>query len=413
METTPDELSDEVLREIREAAKTAELHEESLLQVPIIRRVFTDLNFRLVERGVDAFWTYQKTIPIAVTGFNPLQGAYYYGKSSFFSRWLKQPCDSARGLNENDLLLKEVLFMVHDYLHAWAYQMIDKLRPEANVFCEPISVDNLEEYSFYQLLTEAVATVGLDYWLLALKDINQYCDIGSAMGHPLTVSYRETHLPEYQRFCPDFRVQTPRYLNKIVAFYCTGKFPGFDASDLRRSPLLLRWLRHELQYGVTQRKLTRAWLLFLSEEESIEMSESKQAAALAMTPEFEQLAEEVSEALWQLVKHDQNPCDDWSQPSGRRRSNPERHPDFRFCNLSCWSPDQWKSLDFVKEEENFRYFLFQYLAAVPFASVPRERLSFVGLMTQERKPELVQQLMGDLPRISENSEAMRDLIIAN
>lgn len=407
----PDMLSPEALREIRVAAVDAELHEESLLRVPLVKRVFTNLDFRLVSRGVDAYWTYQKAIPITVSGFNPLQGAYFYSTNSFFSRWLRQPFSSARDLNENDLLVTEVLFMVHDYLHAWAYQMIEKLRPGTGALSKPITPDNIEEFSFYHLLSEAVATVGLDYWFLSVKDVNCFCDIGSTKG-PITVSYREAHLSEYRRFCPDFEAQTPEFLSRINDFYCTGKFPGFDASDLRRSPRLLAWLKHELRYGVTQRKLTRSWLMFLSEE-PIEIPEAELSAPLAVTPELGQLAEELAAALWRLVKDDEDLCGPWTQAELPRSSSRDRQPDFRFLNLNCWEPEQWRSLQFERGSKAFEYLLFQYLAAVPYASVPRERLKYVELMKRESNPQLAQMLIGDLPRLPVSGEEPRDLFVAN
>lgn len=404
-------LSCEALQEIRTAAIDAELHPESLLRVPIIKKVFTDLNFRLVARGIDAYWAYQKAIPITVNGFNPFQSSFYFGINSFFSRWLQRPFASAREFNENDLLVVEVLFMVHDYLHAWTYQLIAKIRPEAEIFSRSITDSNLEEYSFYHLLSEAVAVVGLDYWLLSVCDINDFCNIGSIKG-PLTVRYFEANLSEYQRFCPDFQVQTPQFLRKIAHFYCTGKFPGFDAADLRCSPRLLRWLRHELKYGVTQRELTRSWLMFLAKE-PIEMPEAKLSSPLIVTPEFEQLIEAVSMALWQLVKNNDDVCGVWNQPTVRRCSHPNRSPNFQFLNLNCWEPEKWRHLKFKNECKTFQYFLFQYLSAIPFASVPRERLKYIGLMERECDPQLVQLLMGDLPRLPGNREEPNDLFFAN
>ena len=85
---SPPVLSSESLHEIRAAAVQAELHPESLLRIPLVKRAFTSPDFRLVERGIDAYWNYQNVIPIGISGFNPLQGAYFYAKSSFFSRWL-------------------------------------------------------------------------------------------------------------------------------------------------------------------------------------------------------------------------------------------------------------------------------------------------------------------------------------
>jgi hypothetical protein len=406
---SPNKPSPEALREIRAAAVEAELHPESLLRVPLIKRAFTNLDFRLIERGVDAYWTYQKLIP-TVSGFNPMQGAYFYSSNSFFSRWLRQPFSSARELNENDLLATEVLFMAHDYLHAWAYQMVDKLHPEAEVFSRAITAENLEEYSFYHLLSEAVATVGLDYWFLSLTDPNEFCNIGSTRG-PLTVSYRELHLPEYKMFCPNFQVQSPQFLSKITNFYCTGKFPGFYASDLRRSPRLLAWLRHELQYGVIQRKLTRSWLMFLAEE-PLQVAETELSSPLTVTPELEQLTEEIGPALWQLVKNDEDLCGSWHKPTCRQSSH-NRTPDFRFLNLNRCEPEQWRDLKFGRECKTFQPFLSQYLAAVPFASVPRERLKYVDLMKRECDPQLTQMLLGDLPRLPVGSDEPRDLFTAN
>lgn len=407
----PDAPSPEELQAIRVAAVDAELHPESLLRVPLVKRAFTNLDFRLVSRGVDAYWTYQKVIPLTVTGFNPLQGAYFYSRNSFFARWLRQPFASARDLNENDLLVMEVLFMAHDHLHAWAYQIIEKLRPEVNVFSRPITAENLDEFAFYHLLSEAVATVGLDYWVLSVNDVNHYCDIGSARG-PLTVSYREAYLPEYRRFCPDFEVQTPEFLNRIARFYCAGVFSGFDTSDLKRSPRLLSWLKHELRYGVTQRKLTRSWLMFLAEER-IEIPEAKLSAPVAVTPELDALASEIAEALWRLVKHGEDLCGSWTQPESRRHSSHDRTPDFRFLNLNRWDPEQWRGLQFEPASKAFEYLLFQYVAAVPYASVPRERIKYLDLMRRESKPQLTQMLIGDLPRLPVGNEEPRDLFIAN
>ncbi len=407
----PDALSPEALQEIRVAAIDAELHAESLLRVPLVKRAFTSLDFRLISRGVDAYWTYQKVIPITVSGFNPLQGAYFYSSNSFFARWLRQPFASARDLNENDLLVTEALFMAHDYLHSWAYQMIEKLHPEVKVFSRPINAENLDEFSFYHLLSEAVATVGLDYWFLSVNDVNHYCDIGSVRG-PVTVSYREAHLSEYRRFCTDFEVQTPEFLNRIAKFYAMGRFRGFDALDLRRSPRLLAWLSHELKYGVTQRRLTRSWLMFLAEER-VEMPEAELSAPMAVTPELEELTGEIAGALWRLVKYDEDLCGAWKQPESRRHSRHDRTPDFRFLNLNRWDPKQWRDLQFEPASKAFEYLLFQYVAAVPFASVPRERIKLLDLMRRESKPQLAQMLIGDLPRLPVGNEEPRDLFIAN
>ena len=401
--------------EVRQRAVDAPLHPESLLHVPLIRQAFCDLNFRLIRRAVDPYWTYNGILPISVTGFNPFAGAFFYGHTSCFSRWLTDPFGSARDFNENDFLVKEALFMAHDYLHAWAYQVMDRAFPEKKILSGPITQESFEDLAFCHLMTEAVATVGLDYWFLCNRTVNQYCPIGSNIG-PLTVSYREARLPEYRHFCPDLEVQTPEFFHKIATFYCSGSFPGFGVEDLKRSPQLLSWLKHELQYGGTQRRLTRSWLRFLAAEE-IDLPAERLTAPIQLEDPFRQaVIARLAVLLWEKV-HEETISSTpeptpWNRGLSHRLAPRSRTPDFRFLNVGLMKADELRKLGPV-EKENFEFFLYQYLAGIPLSSVPKQKLGYVALLKQQRDIPLVLDLMGALKRMEPFTEEPRDLFTAN
>ena len=319
---------------LRRSAVRAVLDPESLLNIPLVKQVFADVSFRFIPRSTDVSWTYGRHIPITLTGFNPFEFAFYYGQDSRFAAWLDDPFSSARQFNDDDLLVREVLFMAHDYLHAWTYSAIHRLFPGLRVLHGAITAATFEDYVFCHLLSETVATIGVDYWLLCEREVNAFCPIGSTMG-PLTVSYREARLPEYRRFCPQLEIQTPAFFRTLATFYCSGEFPGFDADDLRRSPQLLKWLRHELSYGVTQRALTRRWLAYLADE-PIELAEQDACAPVSIdSPVRQQLIDELAVLLWAKVKEGR-PGTELELPGApaARHAPPSKPPDFRFVNLA-------------------------------------------------------------------------------
>ncbi|MGZ3697660.1 MAG: hypothetical protein ACXVCH_06165, partial [Bdellovibrionota bacterium] len=105
-------------------------HPQSLLRIPLVKQMLTDPRIPLVPRNIDQDWRYLGVIPDSVVGFNPQRSSVYYARKSYFAEWLEQPRRSTRELNEQDYLVREVLFAVHDYLHAWAYLAIRELTPK-------------------------------------------------------------------------------------------------------------------------------------------------------------------------------------------------------------------------------------------------------------------------------------------
>jgi hypothetical protein len=184
-------------------------HAESPARIPLVREMLEDPNISLVPRAVDCRWRYAGLLPHGVTGFNPLRYEVYYGRISQLARWLADPFAASRELNARDQLVHEVLLAVHDYLHCWAVQAIRDLAPELGYGAGALAADSLEAAAFCHLLTEAVATVGLDYWYLSVVDLNAVCDLATTKS-TLTTSYRELDAAEFRRADPHLVVQTDR-----------------------------------------------------------------------------------------------------------------------------------------------------------------------------------------------------------
>jgi len=400
------------ISELRGNIHRTDWHPESLLSVPLISQAFRDTAFRLVPRSTDVNWAYIHGPLMSVTGFNPFQFAYYYGQDSRFAAWLADPLKSARELNDNDRLVREALMMVHDYLHAWAYAAIDRLWPSLDVLHGEISSNNFEDYVFCHLLSEAVATVGLDYWYLCQHDVNEFCQIGSTVG-PLTVHYREAHLAEYRRFCPELNVQTPQFFRTIATFYCTGEFPGFDADDMKHSPRLLTWLRHELSYGVTQRSLTRRWLDYLSHAPIAAAGADWEAPVAVANDLYQRLIDELGLLLWDKVKNG-NAHTDVALPDrpATRCSPATKSPDFQFTNLARIPEGEWLRGARPASQDSFKYFLPQFLGLIPVAEFPTRLMRHIPLLQSQRDISLVIDLLGNLPRRGPLADEPRDLMIA-
>lgn len=402
------------IAELRGDARDGTPHPESLLNVPLIRQAFCDEAFRLIPRSTDVHWTYNRWTPVSVSGFNPFQFAYYYGQESQFAAWLTRPLGSARDINENDLLVKEVLMMVHDYLHAWAYAAIDRQCPELCVLHGDITPERFEHLVFCHLLSEAVATVGLDYWFLCRCDINEFCPIGSTTG-ALTVGYRETLLPEYRRFCPSLQVQSPQFFRTIATFYCTGEFPGFDVDDMRRSPMLLAWLRHELSYGARQRAITRDWLSYLARSPIAAAEVDPQRPLDIDTELHSRLIDETGVLLWEKVNAPASAADDLIAMASARpatRSAPEtKPPDFRFVNLACVPAASWASGATTLPDTSFKFFLSQLLGQTPLSSFPQRLLRHIPLLLAQRDVSLAVDLLHGMPRRDPLPHEPRDLLM--
>lgn len=309
-----------------------------LRHIPFAHAVADD-TIRIEHRQFDVHWIYSELTNSSNSGFNPFIGKIFVAKGAMLACWLADPKADFRALNESNTLLYELYFYVHDYLHAWATRQIQSLVPERGFGRAPIDEHSLDAHAFLMLVTEACATVGGDYWWLSCEDVPRELEIGSKLRN-LTVSYREEDEPEFRRFNPEFSAQTPVFFEQIANFYNTGRFPGFDVNDVRRSPILLKWLRHETAYGELQRRYSRAWLRHLGGLPEVSNTELD-APVPCDAPWQQSLIRTMSERLWAKVKGGETLALPEQIPAEETWRAPERGPiDFRFTNLASFEdPD--------------------------------------------------------------------------
>jgi hypothetical protein len=340
----------------------ATLHEESLLHIPLVQQFLTDQQVRLEPRRIDRSWIYEKTLSLSVNGFNPFSGRVFYAAKSYLAQWLANPRGSARDYNEGDHLVREVLFAVHDYLHIWSLFAINRMHPELGLGVAPIDQQNIEDFVFCHLVTEAAATVGLDYWYLCTLDLDRLIPVGTLV-RGLTTPYHEDHSHEYRRFNPTLRVQTKAFFNRLCRFYCDGVFRGFDLTDMKRSPRVYRWLMQEVSYSGRQRSYIRQWLSYLSGGTVVYGAEQLEAAVAVDADWKQRLMARVAEQLWAKVKRGDSsvvgsPIDEarvWRSPESRT-------PDFRFLNANVVSGAGLNSATMTPHRDGRQLLLAQFLS---------------------------------------------------
>lgn len=236
---------------------------QALTDLSVVKWLLSEEGFSLKSRAVDMRWEYAGLFPEAINvGFAPFGDDILSPRISASSTWLSSPHrrDFAL-LNLDNRLLREVLFQVHDLFHMWAYRRMMN-HPKGFAFgMVPINEKNLSDYVFCHLVSEAAATVGLDYWYLSQQSL------GDFLGLPLdfkglTVSYsQEMDIALANE--TQISVHTPEFFSVICQLYTTGSLPGVEAKVLERVPSLTNWLRHELQYSEVQREYSYEWFSYL------------------------------------------------------------------------------------------------------------------------------------------------------
>jgi hypothetical protein len=389
------------------------IHRESLLNFQLLRHVFRDDCVTLQRRAVDARWHYSDEVPEVMTGFNPLRSTVYVARHSYLEKWLKHKEESVRRYNPpSNRLIHEVLFLVHDYLHVWAFNWIRKLAPALRVGERPITRDNIEDFVFCHLVTEAVATVGLDYWYMCALDADRLCPAGVDF-EGLTVSYKLAHEHEYRRFSPGFDAQTPQFFEKIAVFYCTGEFTGFGKRDLYRSPVVYQWLSHELGYGERQRVYVRQWYSYLSRDDIRYTATELTSKVEASQPWKKRVVAETGRLLWDKVKNDAIHSPGLNiDPDGCWKSG-KKALDYRFTNYN-----EVKKVDpgyrgDAGDADNFKYWLNQFIVQHDYDELDDEFLGILALLKDKRDPGLVRYLFKNRPRLRPEKGEPRDLFFLN
>jgi hypothetical protein len=387
-----------------------QVHAESFLRIPWVEHALTSSTFQLRARACDARWYYARVVGEARTGFNPFGNEVYYAARSRFADWRPHATTSSRPWNQDDSLVAELLFVVHDYIHGWGAALIRALAPQLELGYGRIKPSNFEDLAFAYLVTEAIATVALDYWYLATLDLWTVVPNGTHL-QDLAVSYSEQRLDEYRRFRPDLTVQRPEFFIELARFYCTGELEGFGATDLDRSPALARWLRNEVRYGHTQRTGAREWLSYLS-------GIPQPASAHGRPFECERgwrrkLLQDAGEALWALVKRGEDPEIAPLDASQVWRSPPSSPVDPRFININRMSERELRSFHrYPGDAAAFQAFLEQYVSRFDFASFDRDKLRLLPHIRETRDVKALIAVFGSEARISITRVEPRDLNVA-
>lgn len=208
---------------------------------------------QLVPRPYDSRWKYLGIIKSFQSGFNPYSGKIYYNQISELNTWFKtgafplNPSDRAR-------LIDEYLFLAHDFIHHWGMLLIETFL--RNVLKKEFYSMPPEKHVFFLLLTEAMATVGLDYWILAETPIGKQFKL-SENYHQLTISLTPDQIMNIKKIRPDFTINRKELFSEIANFYLSGEIHGFDIKDVEDCADLKKYIVHELEYGEMQRAYAR------------------------------------------------------------------------------------------------------------------------------------------------------------
>lgn len=284
---------------------------EPAVDVGQARRALTDLSvvqwllgeeeFTLKSRAVDMRWEYAGLFPEAINvGFAPFGDTILCPRISASATWLESPQrrDFAL-LNLDNRLLREVLFQVHDLFHMWAYRRMMNHTKGFAFGLVPIDEKTLSDYVFCHLVSEAAATVGLDYWYLSQRSLGDLFGLHLDFKG-LAVSYsQEMDIALAKR--TQISVHSPEFFSFICELYTTGNLPGVEAKVLERVPILTNWLSHELQYSEVQREYSYRWFSYLG---GLPLPSKRQCLApmRADTPWRKEVVRDVGSALWRMTQ---------------------------------------------------------------------------------------------------------------
>lgn len=229
-------------------------------QFPIVEHVFEKNSGLLTMRPVDMNWYYNGIVPISVCGFNPFGSQIFYGQNSYLQKFLKQ--DIAINPGEIDWYLYEVFFAVHDYMHLWTVNQLLVFFPECTETDVFSNRESLEDLAYILLISEVVAAVSIDWWLLSEVDFAKLVHEKSKF-RCLTTSFKMQDLAAARAINPSFSVRDKSFFFWLADGFFANIFAGFDGFEEQTTTL--PWLKKELQYGVKQRDLLSSWLDFLSD----------------------------------------------------------------------------------------------------------------------------------------------------
>jgi len=335
-------------------------------RLPLLDQLIADeaVDFQLM--AIDTSWDGYVGLNVQ-PGFNPLLRQIYIPIGSPVGTWCLHdlPRSRLRDLNLGDHFVSQLLFILHDYLHIWAYGTAYEIMPRHPGFMSaPISASTFDTYLYCHLLSEAVATVGVEYWWLSRVKLDKILELGTTC-ELLTTSYRTEHDPEYRRLHRSasgraFESGSVEFFCDMAEFYCTGEFHGFGLRDMRRSPRLREWLSGEISYGELQRKYARQWFSFIRDAVVSDSEDPALAGAISLQePWKRELMRTMGERLWRKI-HTGDPMP--TPPYPAYEFGTQYPLDLRFTNLKTEADFRRASKDEFVRKHQRKHLLGQLLS---------------------------------------------------
>jgi hypothetical protein len=387
---------------------------ESLLNLPLVRAAIEDPFFKKVARGIDQNWKDEGFIPVSVSGFNPYLSAGFIAAKSSLREWLKKPESSVRPLNSSDRLVRQALFFAHDYLHAWAISEIrEMVESDFSYGTDSVNAKNIEDYVFCHLLTEAVATVGLDYWFLSQIKLNELCPIGTRVKC-LTIGYHSDYDGEIQRINPELKINERRFFDFMSRFYCDGVFPGFTLGELDQSPILMNWIDHEVLYGEKQREYACLWFSYLSKEGLGSVRRHPEGPVQIRKPWQQKLLSKLGERLWELTRKPSFAIRSFDSSRLWRYAD-ERAPDPRFSNLIHYDLKTMLKCASVgpDKEQKLGYLAYQYVSQYDLKKCALKTLRLIPELIEKRDLKSLERVLNGHSKIRRSNEEPAHLLMLN
>lgn len=237
-----------------------ELFDSLCRYFPGVSKVDPRVSIMMHRRNVSAEWIRGGYTSVDPAGFNPFTGQVFYSRYSSLDELNDAGSDAV--LNP-DLLLYEVFYALHDFVHIWSLHELARMNSHAiGPWNRTEDVDSAW-FKLLLLFSEAAATATVDYWMLSSRPLS--AQVGqentfTTLTTPFDAN-RDSALIDGNPF--GVEVQSPTFLVELALTYSVGWMGPLR--DLMRGfgchpP---DWLVRERNQARRQSKLADDWLAVL------------------------------------------------------------------------------------------------------------------------------------------------------
>jgi hypothetical protein len=331
---------------------------------PVVRSMIDDTSIRFIPRRVDMRWYYRKAVPICVTGFNPFRNGIFYGQHSFLAEIISSSNAPIR--KDLDWYLYELFFAAHDYVHVWCVQ---ELTRELGAFEDAAMLRDRNQqrrFIYTLLLSEAAATIAIDYWLLCQRPVSRILPRRPTFS-ALTTSFTHRDAARLRKIDAKMDVASKSFFDWLATAYFTGRFDGPSGSWGRLSGMQIDWVSAERVQANKQRRIATAWLSYLVGSRVVDDSLYRGMS------EYADLTRHIAEELWRC-------CFAGKQLKTRNKgevntvfSQPKTNIDFRFVNVRDVD-DLRRHVMKLSDPVQRRYFVSQYVSCFDYNDISRKEI---------------------------------------